>query len=512
MYSKLILLFINLCVISLSYSQYHEDYRPQLHYPPPKGWNNDPNGLLYHKGTYHLFYQFYPNDTKPGPMHWGHATSPDLFHWQTLPIALYPQLKGQEDIWSGSAIADTHNVTGFAPGGSPNTTLIAIFTGHSAPDGVQSQWMAYSLDNGLNWGYYAKNPIIPDPPKVRDFRDPKIFKYGDYYALVLAVGDHVNIYNSLNMKEWQLKQEYGFKVGSHEGVWECVDLFPINATIDGKTVEKWVLTVNTAGRTQYFIGTFDGQKFTNDNPDNLILWVDYGPESYAGVTYNMEDSGRRVFIAWMCNFGYINEVPTSVWRGGMTLPRDLSLINTAAPDSKLRLASIPAPEILKLNQNSTKISGGVLKANTSLSIVPKVASKLVDIELELDMSGANQSADRFGVEFKGAKDWLRVYYTGAGNKFVIDRSGAGRHEFSKNFMLTPDAPRLTTGPVVSMRLVLDVSSVELYADSGLTVMTGSFYSTDNLTANISLFYESTDNTKQLKCNDININSLKSIWN
>ncbi|XP_054152519.1 levanase-like [Oppia nitens] len=492
---------------------YNEDYRPQFHFTPPKGWNNDPNGLIYYKENYHLFYQFYPNGTHWGPMHWGHAVSKDLFHWQNLPIALYPQIGGREYIFSGSAIIDVNNVTGFNPSGSDTKAMIAIFTGHKDPEGIQTQWMAYSVDDGLNWKYYDKNPIIPAPPKQRDFRDPKIFKYNDYYVIVLAAGDHVMLYKSTNMKDWQLIQQFGLGQGSHAATWECTDLYPMRVNIKGNLVEKWILTVNVAAKTQYFVGEFDGKQFRNDNPPDTVQWIDYGSDNYAGVTYNLEpNNGRHIFMGWMLNPGYAGATPTSVWRGGMTIARELSLVHT--PDNKLRLASLPVPEISKIVQNNSSVLNKTLKPNETLNLNADqtVKSKLLDIELEVDMSSGRLNADKFGLQFKGSKDILRVYFDGSGNKFVVDRSGTGRHEFSKSFVLKSEGPRLTTGSVITMRLVLDVASVELFADHGLTTITDAFYSTDSLNTNINLFYESTVGTSVLKVNRVDIRQLNSVWN
>jgi fructan beta-fructosidase len=230
--SMILSVLVLICSVNFALSLYNENFRPQLHYSPPKSWMNDPNGLVYHKETYHLFYQYFPNSTKWGPMHWGHATSKDLFHWTTLPIALYPN--DHEYIFSGSAIMDYNNVTGFQTH-KENITMIAIFTSHGKTDNVEKQSLAYSNDNGITWTQNPKNPII-DNPKIRDFRDPKILRYhNSHYVIVLAAGDHVNIYKSTNMKEWTLASEFGHNPaqGSHQGVWECPDLFPMHVDING---------------------------------------------------------------------------------------------------------------------------------------------------------------------------------------------------------------------------------------------------------------------------------------
>ncbi|XP_054153378.1 levanase-like [Oppia nitens] len=501
-------------LIGLNNCEYDEDYRQQIHYSVPKGWTNDPNGLVYYKDTYHLFYQYCLGlSPDGGKMHWGHAISKDLFHWQNLPIALYPQVGGRESIWSGSAIVDVNNVTGFAAPGAVNKTMIAFFSGFNDTDGIQDQWLAYSADEGLTWKYYDSNPVIPNPTKLRDYRDPKVLQFKDHYALIFAAGNHVNLYKSYNLKVWQFIQEFGAGQGSHESVWECPDLYPLNVTINGTIVEKWILTVNLNSKTQYFVGTFDGKQYRNDNSPDTVQWLDYGADNYAGVTYNtVPNNGRRVFIGWSVNPGYAVAVPTNPWRGGMTVPRELSLVKTT--DNKLRLAALPVPEISNIVQNTTIILVKPLKPNETLNLNAdqNIKSRLLDIELEVDMSSGRLNADKFGLQFKGSKDVLRVYFDGSGNKFVVDRNSTGRHEFSKSFVLKSEGPRLTTGSVITMRLVLDVASVELFADNGLTTITDTFYSTDSLNTNINLFYESTIGTSVLKVNRVYIRQLNSVWN
>ncbi|WP_311182251.1 glycoside hydrolase family 32 protein [Hymenobacter volaticus] len=286
-------------------------YRPAYHFSPAKMWMNDPNGMVYHNGTYHLFFQHYPDGMEWGPMHWGHATSKDMVSWQEQPIALYPDSLGY--IFSGSAVVDANNTAGFG-----KNALVAIFTHHD-PKGekagsktFQNQSIAYSLDEGKTWKKYAQNPVLKNPG-ITDFRDPKVSWYeaGKKWVMTLATKDRITFYSSSNLKDWTKLSEFGEKFGAHGGVWECPDLFPL--TLDGKT--HWVLLVsinpggpNSGSATQYFVGQFDGKTFTPSS--TKTQWVDYGKDDYAGVTYG-NTGNRRIFQGWMSNWEYANQVPTS---------------------------------------------------------------------------------------------------------------------------------------------------------------------------------------------------------
>lgn len=252
--------------------EFKETYRPQFHFTPPSMWMNDPNGMVYHQGEYHLFYQHNPDSTVWGPMHWGHAVSTDLVHWEHLPIALFPDNLGT--IFSGSAVVDYNNTSGL--GTADNPPMIAIFTYHSAEkaeegrNDFQTQGIAFSLDNGRNWTKYEGNPVLPNPG-IRDFRDPKVMWYeeGQKWVMSLAVADHISFYSSPDLKEWTFESDFGKDIGAHGGVWECPDLFKL--PVEGTGEEKWVLLVsinpggpNGGSATQYFVGDFDGKKFTVD--------------------------------------------------------------------------------------------------------------------------------------------------------------------------------------------------------------------------------------------------------
>jgi fructan beta-fructosidase len=283
---------------------YHEQYRPQVHFSPPAHWMNDPNGMVYYGGTYHLFYQYYPKGTVWGPMHWGHATSTDLVHWTNRPIALYPDSIGL--IFSGSAVVDFNNTSGLGKAGKP--PLVAIFTQHSQArekagrSDAQNQSLAYSNDGGTSWKMYEHNPVLKNPGII-DFRDPNVMWYapGAKWVMSLATRDRITFYSSKNLKDWKKESEFGQHLGAHGGVWECPDLFPLTAA-GGKTL--WVLLVNInpggpqgGSATQYFTGSFDGVKFTAQGTGTR--WLDQGTDEYAGVTWH-NTGARRIFLGWMC--------------------------------------------------------------------------------------------------------------------------------------------------------------------------------------------------------------------
>lgn len=289
---------------------YTEKHRPQFHFSPEANWMNDPNGMVFYDGEYHLFYQYYPDSTVWGPMHWGHAVTHDLVHWEHLPIALYPDEHGF--IFSGSAVVDWKNTTGFGDGNKP--PLVAIFSYHDmekeragVEDDFQTQGVAYSNDNGRNWTKYEGNPVIGNPG-IRDFRDPKVIWHEESNKWVMAVAalDHLQFYGSPNLKEWTLLSEFGKHIGSHDGVWECPDLFPITAD-NGK--EYWVLIENMnpgnpngGSGTQYFVGQFDGTQFIVDPEFKKLLATvpEYVPE---GDIFEDFETGLGSWIAEGTAFG-----------------------------------------------------------------------------------------------------------------------------------------------------------------------------------------------------------------
>ena len=460
-------------------SQYDEPHRPQFHFSPPAHWMNDPNGMVYANGEYHLFYQYYPEATVWGPMHWGHAVSKDLLHWQHLPIALAPDKLGY--IFSGSAVFDVNNTSGFGDG--KHAPLVAMFTYHD-PIGekagrhdFQYQGLAYSLDNGRAWTKYDKNPVIPNSEKLHDFRDTKVFWHEPTksWRVVFAIGDQVRFYSSPDLKTWRQESEFGKTYGSHSGVWECPDLFPLK--IAGTKQTKWALLVsinpggpNGGSATQYFVGDFDGKTFKSDNPPASVMWLDYGRDNYAGVTWSNTPQGRRIFLGWMSNWDYAQAAPTEKWRSAMTLPRELSLVKTA---QGLRLAQNPVAETVGLRGAKTLEKQGVT-IQSELAL-PELASSQHEITLVFDLSRA--TAREFGLELSNTRgEVYKIGYDVAKNAYYSDRTTAGNGDFSKKFATTRHyAPRLSNDKTVKMRMFFDAASCELFADDGRTSLTDIYF-------------------------------------
>ncbi|WP_258098514.1 glycoside hydrolase family 32 protein [Marinoscillum pacificum] len=434
-------------------------YRPAYHFTPASGWMNDPNGLVYFEGEYHLFYQHYPDSNIWGPMHWGHAVSTDLVHWEHLPIALYPDSLGY--IFSGSAVVDWQNTAGFGTEESP--AMVAMYTYHD-PIGernntidFQTQGIAYSLDKGRTWTKYEGNPVIPNPG-IRDFRDPKVSwnSETEEWNLILAVKDHVNLYSSPNLKEWTHQSEFGVDLGAHGGVWECPDLFQLT---DQNGVTKWVMlvSINPGGpqggsATQYFVGDFDGSVFTPLG--SAIRWIDYGADNYAGVTFSdvPEEDGRRLFIGWMSNWQYANIVPTYEWRSAMTIPRELKIQNT---ENGYLLRSVPVGEM----ESAFTIEG----ANGELI---NVSGSVFKLGMTIESStGAMVLSNDVG-------DSLIVSYDE--NYLTINREQAGKVAFSDVFAASHQAP-LNGIEVKSLDVYVDNSSVEVFVNNGDLVMTDLFF-------------------------------------
>jgi fructan beta-fructosidase len=464
---------------------YREQYRPQYHFSPEAHWMNDPNGLVYYYGEYHLFYQYYPDSAVWGPMHWGHAVSSDLIHWKHLPVALYPDSLGY--IFSGSAVVDAANTTGFGSVDKP--PVVAIFTYHNpimeknGSKVFQNQGIAFSLDKGRTWTKYSKNPVLMNPG-IRDFRDPKMFwnEKTKKWNLIMAVYDRVHIYSSANIKDWTFESEFGKGIGAHTGVWECPDLFPLK--VEGKEVTKWVMLVsinpggpNSGSATQYFTGEFDGHKFIPDNTD--VKWIDWGRDNYAGVTWsNISGSdGRRIFIGWMSNWEYAAVVPTTVWRSAMTIPRELSLGNE---NGNYILISKPVRELTKLRSKSDSVYVKVKNFNGEKEISFDRIS-LMQSELSFDFIITDNSVDSLGIILENSlKEKFVIGYSKIHKQFYIDRRTAGNSGFSKAFPGVSTAP-YTAGTDIKLHLFIDAASVEMFVDDGKLVMTNLVFPTEKYT-------------------------------
>ena len=486
-------------VITSAY--YQEAHRPQFHFSPDSMWMNDPNGMVFFEGEYHLFYQYYPDSNVWGPMHWGHAVSPDLVHWEHLPIALYPDEK-LGYIFSGSAVVDWKNSSGLGKDNEP--PLIAIFTYHdpkgekSGSDLFQTQGIAYSHDKGRTWTQYAENPVIENPG-IRDFRDPKVswHEASQQWVMIFAAKDRVRLYTSPNLKDWTFASEFGEKLGTHAGVWECPDLFEL--PIEGTQESRWVMLVsinpggpNGGSATQYFVGDFDGKTFSLDPhfagdvplDAEQAVWLEYGRDNYAGVTWAdipVED-GRRIFMGWMSNWDYATRVPTTRWRSAMTLPRILSLQQTPAG---LRVFSFPSKEVEKLRKNPVSINITDINGSQNLTVPPPQGGFNLNLEFNTEQSQAQQ----WGIELSNRLgEKVRMGFDASTNEYFIDRTQSGNMDFADNFSSKDMAPRLAQGSDMKWQLWIDRASVELFADEGQTVMTEIFFPTEAFTQ-IALFSE-----------------------
>jgi beta-fructofuranosidase/levanase/fructan beta-fructosidase len=652
---------------------YQEPHRPQFHFSPEANWMNDPNGMVYYEGEYHLFYQYYPDSNVWGPMHWGHAVSTDLVHWEHLPIALYPDSLGY--IFSGSAVVDWNNTSGFGEEGNP--PLVAIYTYHDpagAAEGrndFQTQGIAYSLDKGRTWIKYAGNPVLENPGLV-DFRDPKVIWDEDsgQWVMVLAAFDHVKLYGSADLKAWDYLSDFGREWGTHGGVWECPDLFPMQ--VEGTAEKKWVLIQNLnpggpngGSGVQYFVGDFDGTHFRVDTdfagflgnepafvPDGAVfadfegqtygdwevsgtafgpapakgalsgqnpvsgfmgkqlvnsffqgdgttgtltspsfiiekafinfligggnhpgetgvelivgeevvrsatgrntealdwvnwdvsdlrgkearirivdqhtggwghinadhflfsdqeahgirekaVWLDHGRDNYAGVTWSdvPASDGRRIFLGWMSNWAYAQDVPTTVWRSAMTLPRSLHL---AKWEDTCRLASKPVIELETLRKETIDLQEKLQPGAVWEGISPR----LLEVELTLEMT--DPAKTDLGLELSNGKgEVYRIGFNGGQNAFYSDRSKAGPNDFSEAFTnIIPFAPRLITGNTLKLHLFFDVASAELFADDGLTSMTEIFFPSENFST-IRFYSNQPVTAIQARCYP-----LQSIW-
>jgi fructan beta-fructosidase len=459
---------------------YTEPYRPQIHFSPEAHWINDPNGMVFSNGQYHLFYQYYPDSSVWGPMHWGHAVSKDLIHWKHLPVALYPDSLGC--IFSGSAVADVNNTSGFGKDGKG--PLVAIFTYHdfkgekAHTNTFQTQGIAYSNDEGLTWTKYDHNPVIQNPG-IHDFRDPKVMWHeaSKKWILTLATLKTVTFFSSPDLKNWTRESEFGEGAGKHGAAWECPDLFRLK--VDGTDQEKWVLIVNInpggpngGSATQYFVGEFDGKVFHNESPSAEARWMDYGKDNYAGVTWSgiLQTDGRRLLIGWMSNWQYARNVPTMVWRGAMTLPRELKL--KKLPSGEIVLNGCPTSEFDNYGPKWNDLQSQVQKvAAGSPASFTLGAADAFDYSVELDLSTANHVTVQLA---NGKNEVFDVIMDKARQQVRINRNQSGETLFSKEFPVDIVAPA-TIKDKVSLRLVIDQASVELFMDGGLLEMTNIVY-------------------------------------
>ena len=424
-----------------------EKYRPVYHHTPQWGWMNDPNGLFYKDGVWHLYFQYNPYGSQWENMTWGHSTSKDLVHWVHQGNAISPDALGT--IFSGSAIVDKNNTSGLGKG-----TVVAMYTSAGKS---QTQSLAYSTDDGKTFTKYANNPVIT--AEVPDFRDPHMFWNEDIHAwnLILAAGQEMNIYSSKDLKNWTFESAFGLGYGNHDGVWECPDLMKL--PVNGTGEEKWLLicNINPGGpfggsATQYFVGSFDGHKFTCESKPDVTKWMDYGKDHYATVTFDNAPDNRRVAIAWMSNWQYANQVPTMQYRSANSMPRDLGLFTDAG---ETYVSVMPSKELLALRGDKTNR----LSAACELVVDIKSQSKPTVITL-------SNARDEQVVMTYNPKDCT----------FSMDRTQSGNTGFSDMFKAKTIAP--THGTIRQLRIFIDKCSIEAFDAAGKMAMTNLVFPTE----------------------------------
>ena len=409
-----------------------EKFRPIYHHTPAYGWMNDPNGMFYKDGVWHLYYQYNPYGSQWENMTWAHSTSTDLMHWENQGEVIQPDALGT--IFSGNSVVDKENTAGFG-----KDVVIAFYT---SAGNAQTQSIAYSTDNGMSFEKYANNPIITSD--VPDFRDPKVFWNEDLkqWNLILASGQQMNIYSSKNLKDWKYESCFGEEYGNHGGVWECPDLLKIG--------DKWVLicNINPGGpfggsATQYFVGTFDGHKFTCESKPEVTKWMDYGKDHYATVSFSNAPNGRIVVLPWMSNWQYANQVPTQQFRSANGLPRDVSLYNYNGEEY---VSVKPSPEVL--NAFEQKASGRFQTASY----------------LEVTNIKSNAS-----IVLSNDKDeYVTMVYDGKNGTFSMNRTQSGLTEFHNDFKSKTIAP--TNGTIKGMQIFVDRCSIEAFDIDGKVAM------------------------------------------
>ena len=408
-----------------------EKFRPSYHHTPLYGWMNDPNGMFYKDGEWHLYYQYNPYGSLWENMTWGHSVSKDLIHWEALPLAIEADAIGT--IFSGSCVVDKNNTAGFG-----KDAIIAFYT--SAAES-QTQSMAYSTDGGRTFTKYDKNPVVTF--NAPDFRDPKVFWYEgtNRWIMMLAVGQEMQIWSSANLKDWNKESSFGSEYGCHGGVWECPDMLKIG--------DKWILicNINPGGpfggsATQYFVGDFDGKKFTCESMPKVTKWLDYGKDHYATVSFSNAPDGRITVLAWMSNWQYANQVPTKQFRSANSIARDLGLFK----DGEETYVSVtPSKEMLAVRGAKIK------KPSATCEII-------VDVKGTMELTLSNVKGEQVVMNYDAQKQ-----------TFAMDRTKSGDSSFSEAFSATTVAP--THGIMKQLRIFIDNCSIEAFASDGKMAMT-----------------------------------------
>ncbi|HKU36387.1 MAG TPA: glycoside hydrolase family 32 protein [Paenarthrobacter sp.] len=464
-----------------------EPWRPAVHLTAEKNWLNDPNGLVYANGTYHAFYQYNPHGNSWGNMSWGHSTSTDLVNWEQQPVAL--EASEDEEIFSGCIVLDTRNASGLGSATSP--PMVALYTSAygkngALPKGVQAQSVAFSLDGGTTWQKHRGNPVLNLAPNNNNFRDPKITWYepGNYWVMTTVVADAqvVKLFKSTDLLHWDFLSDFS-GVGAQGGLWEVPEL--LQMSVEGSTAKKWVmlLSINPGGIAggsgmQYFVGEFNGTRFVAedaaapDAPLSESQWLDHGADYYAANSISGAPGGKPVLLGWMGNWDYAQHVPTTPWRGSMAIPRELTLVRG---EKRYELRSgIAAAARDALG------SGGEVKSK-NLTVDSRMEhlgsdfegrSQLIDLDMELD------SAREAGILLRHSadgKDGLWISYDKETKTLKVDRSSAGTTNFSEKFSPYHQVAVPAPDGKLRLRILLDSSSVEVFAQDGPAVITDTFF-------------------------------------
>jgi fructan beta-fructosidase len=438
-------------------------YRPKFHFTPAKNWINDPNGLVYFEGEYHLFFQFNPFGNSWGHMSWGHAVSTDLVHWQHLPVAI-PETSGIM-AFSGCAVVDWHNSSGFGVNGQP--PLVIVFTGQNDTLRRQDQRLALSNDRGRSWSFFEGNPVLDIG--VQDFRDPKVLWHepSQKWVMIVVLADQlkVSFYNSSDLKTWTHQSDFA-PPNTSDRLWEVPELFELK--IGFSSDSRWVVKVDAfetgdAGRVagRYFVGQFDGMCFVPDNLEPEPNWVDFGEDFYAAISWSDVPDGRRIWLGWMSNWNYARETPTFPWRGAMSLPRSLRLEEV---EGRLRLMQEPVHELEALRGRLYSLPA---------TIIPEGSTKLDARGATLEIVAAFQleTATEFGIRVRVGKDaHTTVGYDSSRQELFVDRTQSGETDFSQHFPGKHSALLPLEDGVLHLHIFVDTCSVEVFGNAGQVVI------------------------------------------
>lgn len=444
-----------------------EKYRPAIHFTPAYGWMNDPNGMFYKDGEYHLYYQYNPYGAMWGNMHWGHAVSRNLTDWEHCPVAISPD--GLGAIFSGSCVVDEENTSGFGAG-----AVVAFYT--SAGE-RQFQSMAYSTDNGRSFKKYPGNPIVTST--ARDFRDPKVFRHtqSGKWIMILAAGQEMQIYSSSDLKAWTYESSFGKGYGAHGGVWECPDL--VELPVRGTDSTKWVLLCNLnpggpfgGSATQYFVGQFDGKTFTCESAPETTRWMDWGKDHYATVTWSNAPEHRTIALGWMSNWEYANNVPTMQYRSANTLPRELFLYNHKG---NTLLGCLPVAEVEALRGKCTR--KGSFKVSGKRVLNQVIPAEGGAYEILLTIGNINAGKLYFSM-YNSHEEEVNFCLDMSSRTFSMDRTKSGDVSFSPTFPAVTSAP-LEDADEYTVRILVDKSSVEAFDVAGHYCMTNLVFPTDS---------------------------------